>query len=157
MKHQALTATAHKVLILNGPNLDRLGTREPDHYGSESLQVITERLQTIADQSGVGMDHFQTNAEHRLIERIHAAAEDGTSFIVINPAAWTHTSVALRDALAASAIPFIEIHLSNIHQREPFRRHSYFSDLAVGVVCGLGAQGYELALSAAIRYLEQAK
>ncbi|GJM09289.1 MAG: 3-dehydroquinate dehydratase [Lysobacteraceae bacterium] len=157
MKHQALTATAHKVLILNGPNLDRLGTREPDHYGSESLQVIIERLQTIADQSSVGMDHFQTNAEHRLIERIHAAAEDGTSFIVINPAAWTHTSVALRDALAASAIPFIEIHLSNIHQREPFRRHSYFSDLAVGVVCGLGAQGYELALSAAIRYLEQAK
>ena len=157
MNRQALSTTVQKVLILNGPNLDRLGSREPDHYGSESLQAIVDRLQAKADESGVAMDHFQTNAEHRLIDRIHAAADDGVGFIVINPAAWTHTSIALRDALAASAIPFIEIHLSNIHQREPFRRHSYFSDLAVGVVCGLGAQGYELALSAAIRYLEQAK
>lgn len=145
-----------KVLVLNGPNLNRLGSREPETYGRVTLPSIIDQLRSIAQTSGVDLEHQQSNMESELIERIHQAGDDGTRFILINPAAWTHTSVALRDALAAVNIPFIEIHLSNIHRREPFRQHSYFSDQAVGIITGLGAQGYELALLAAIRHLEQA-
>ena len=144
------------VLVLNGPNLNLLGTREPGHYGQVTLAEIETRLRAQAQREGHELAFVQSNAEHVLIERIHAAPRDGVRFILINPAAFTHTSVALRDALLAVAIPFIEVHLSNVHAREPFRRHSYFSDIAVGVICGLGAQGYELALSAALNRLAQA-
>lgn len=142
-----------KILVLHGPNLNLLGTREPDIYGRDTLAAIDQRL--VERGKGVGMEvvSFQSNAEAPLIERIHAAKSDGTAFILINPAAFTHTSVALRDALAAVAIPFVEVHLSNVHAREAFRKHSYFSDLAVGVVAGFGAHSYELALEAAIRRL----
>lgn len=139
-----------RVLVLHGPNLNLLGTREPQHYGADTLAGINARLIERARARGVACDTFQSNAEHLLIERIHAAREDGTGFIVINPAAFTHTSVALRDALAAVDLPFVEVHLSNVHKREPFRHHSYFSDLAVGVICGLGARGYEFALDIAL-------
>ena len=142
-----------KILILHGPNLNLLGTREPEHYGHDTLESINQRLQAMGKKAGVEVLAFQSNAEAPLIERIHAAKSDETAVIVINPAAFTHTSVALRDALAAVGIPFIEVHLSNVHARESFRRHSYFSDLAVGVISGLGAQGYELALEAALRRL----
>ena len=142
-----------KLLLLNGPNLNLLGTREPEKYGSTTLNDLVSLLQTQASQAGHTLDHLQSNAEHLLIERIHAARLDGTAFILINPAAFTHTSVALRDALAAVAIPFIEIHLSNPHTREPFRQHSYFSDKAVGVVCGFGADSYRYALDAALARL----
>ena len=135
-----------RILVLHGPNLNLLGTREPQHYGADTLDAINARLVARAAASGVACDTFQSNAEYRLIERIHDARTDGTGFIVINPAAYTHTSVALRDALAAVAIPFVEVHLSNVHARESFRHHSYFSDLAVGVICGLGHQGYLAAL-----------
>jgi 3-dehydroquinate dehydratase-2 len=145
-----------KIWVLHGPNLNLLGTREPHHYGGTSLAVIDQRLQTTARQSGHELESLQSNAEHVLIEHIHAARGQGVAFIVINPAAFTHTSVALRDALAAADIPFIEVHLSNIYRREPFRHHSYFSDLAVGVITGLGSQGYELALQAALAHLAQA-
>ncbi len=141
------------ILVLHGPNLNLLGTREPDVYGRVTLAEIDRRLVARGQAAGVVVRTFQNNAEAPLIERIHAAKNDETAFIIINPAAFTHTSVALRDALAAVKIPFIEVHLSNVHAREPFRQHSYFSDLAVGVICGLGAQGYELALSYAIRQL----
>ena len=144
------------VLVLNGPNLNLLGTREPGHYGQVTLAEIETRLRTQAQRAGHDLACVQSNAEHVLIERVHAAPRDGVRFILINPAAFTHTSVALRDALLAVAIPFIEVHLSNVHAREPFRRHSYFSDIAVGVICGLGAQGYELALSAALDRLAPA-
>jgi len=142
------------ILVIHGPNLNLLGTREPDHYGKHSLQDINRGLEQAAEAAGHRVVCMQSNAEHELLERIQAAAgrED---FIIINPAAFTHTSVALRDALAAVAIPFIEVHLSNVHAREPFRRHSYFSDLAVGVIAGLGARGYELALQAAIDQLNE--
>jgi len=143
------------ILVLNGPNLNLLGTREPGHYGRDTLQSIGERLQRQAEAAGHHLELVQSNAEHELVERVHCAGRDGVSFIIANPAAFTHTSVALRDALLAVAIPFIEIHLSNVHAREPFRAHSYFSDIAEGVISGLGAQGYELALSAAIHRLEQ--
>ncbi|HKK05935.1 MAG TPA: type II 3-dehydroquinate dehydratase [Gammaproteobacteria bacterium] len=143
-----------KLLVLNGPNLNLLGTREPDHYGRTTLADIEARLKAQAENAGHSLESFQSNAEHALVERIHAAVNEGVDFIVINPAAFTHTSVALRDALAASAIPFIEIHLSNIFAREPFRHHSYFSELAVGVISGLGALGYELALRAALERLD---
>lgn len=140
------------ILVLNGPNLNLLGTREPHIYGSTTLADITTHLEQQAQAAGHRLLHLQSNAESALVERVQAARGEA-QFILINPAAFTHTSVALRDALAAVAIPFIEIHLSNTHAREAFRQHSYFSDLAVGVICGLGALGYELALQAAIAQL----
>jgi 3-dehydroquinate dehydratase-2 len=140
-----------KILVLHGPNLNLLGQRETQHYGHDTLQAIDQRLVERGKRDGLEVTTFQSNAEGALIDRVHAAKSDQTAFIVINPAGLTHTSVALRDALAAAAIPFIEVHLSNVHAREPFRQHSYFSDLARGVICGLGPQGYELALEAAIR------
>lgn len=143
-----------KILLLNGPNLNLLGTREPDVYGSETLQDIEEKLSVLAEKQNHKIDHFQSNAESDLIDKIHQAAQNKTAFILINPAAFTHTSIAIRDALLGTQIPFIEIHLSNIHQRESFRQHSYFSDIANGIIVGLGAQGYELALLAAFKYLE---
>jgi len=141
-----------RILVLNGPNLNLLGTREPGQYGTDTLQTIEQRLQRLA--SGHNIDFFQSNAEYALIDRLHQAAGDGIDFILINPAALTHTSVALRDALLGVAIPFIEVHISNVFARESFRHHSYLSDVAVGVISGLGGQGYELALAAAIRQLE---
>ena len=141
------------VLVLHGPNLNRLGTREPDTYGAATLVDINQRLNEQATEAGHHLFTLQSNAEHELIERIHDAADEGIDFILFNPAAFTHTSVALRDALLATAIPFIEVHLSNVHAREPFRHHSFLSDVAEGVISGLGAQGYELALSAACRKL----
>lgn len=143
------------ILVLHGPNLNLLGEREPAIYGSTTLADINRDLATLATERGHHLLVMQSNAEYELVERIHDARLEGVNFILINPAAFTHTSVALRDALAAVAIPFIEIHLSNTHAREPFRQHSYFSDLARGVICGLGAQGYELGLLAAMRSLEQ--
>ncbi|MDO8863869.1 type II 3-dehydroquinate dehydratase [Haliea sp. E1-2-M8] len=143
------------ILVLHGPNLNLLGEREPAIYGATTLADINRDLATMATERGHHLLAMQSNAEYELVERIHDARREGVNFILINPAAFTHTSVSLRDALAAVAIPFIEIHLSNTHAREPFRQHSYFSDLARGVICGLGAQGYELGLLAAIRSLEQ--
>ena len=140
-----------KILLLHGPNLNLLGTREPAVYGTITLSQIDDRLRNIAKQAGVDLMSFQSNGEGTLIDRIHAAKLEGVGFIVINPGAYTHTSIALRDALAAVAIPFIEVHISNVHAREEFRKHSYLSDLAVGVITGLGADGYEFALEAAIR------
>ncbi|WP_455210432.1 type II 3-dehydroquinate dehydratase [Kaarinaea lacus] len=142
------------ILILHGPNLNLLGSREPHHYGQDSLEDINRRLQALASDKGFSAQCYQSNAEHDLIDRIHQARTQDTAFIVINPAGFTHTSVALRDALAAVQIPFIEIHLSNVHSREAFRHQSYFSDIAVGVISGLGALGYELALQAAIHHIE---
>jgi len=142
------------ILVLNGPNLNMLGRREPLIYGRQTLADIIEELETLADDYAVRLWHFQSNAEHELIDRIHQAMDDGTDFIIINPAAFTHTSVAIRDALAAVNIPFIEVHLSNVHRREAFRHHSYFSDLAIGVIAGLGSDGYRFALEAAIKHLE---
>jgi 3-dehydroquinate dehydratase-2 len=138
-----------KILVLNGPNLNLLGTREPEVYGKLSLADIDARLKQIATNSGHELESFQSNAESALIERIHSAVREGVKFILINPAAFTHTSIALRDALLGVKIPFVEVHLSNVHSRESFRHHSYFSDIAVGTVVGFGAQGYELALQAA--------
>ncbi|HLU60823.1 MAG TPA: type II 3-dehydroquinate dehydratase [Gammaproteobacteria bacterium] len=135
-----------RFLLLNGPNLDLLGEREPEIYGRITLRDIESRLVAQAEALGHQMICFQANAEHALIERVHAARNEDIAWILINPAAFTHTSVALRDALAAVAIPFTEVHLSNVHRREPFRRHSYFSDLAEGVISGLGIEGYEAAL-----------
>ncbi len=135
-----------RILVMHGPNLNLLGTREPEHYGRITLADINLTLARLADSAGVELESFQSNHEGALIERIHAAREQGVRAIIINPAAYTHTSVALRDALAAVAIPFVEVHLSNVHAREPFRHHSYFSDLAIGVICGLGHEGYRLAL-----------
>ncbi|BAU50359.1 3-dehydroquinate dehydratase [Sulfurifustis variabilis] len=143
-----------ELLVLNGPNLNLLGAREPQHYGRTTLAEINDRLARQAQAAGHRATFFQSNAEHELVERVQQAAAAGVAFIIINPAAFTHTSVALRDALAATGIPFIEVHLSNVHAREPFRRHSYFSDLAAGVISGLGAQGYELALAAVIEKLK---
>lgn len=140
-----------KILVLHGPNLNLLGERETQHYGTDTLESIDRRLVERGQRDGATVSTFQSNAEAALIERVHAAKSDETAFIIINPAGYTHTSVALRDALAAAAIPFIEVHLSNVHAREPFRHHSYFSDLARGVICGLGPQGYEMALEAALR------
>nr|WP_086938097.1 type II 3-dehydroquinate dehydratase [Thaumasiovibrio occultus] len=142
----------NRILLLNGPNLNLLGLREPGHYGSDSLPTIVQRLEQQAKEQGFQLSHLQSNAEHELIDAIHQAHGD-IDFIIINPAAFTHTSVAIRDALLGVAIPFIEVHLSNVHAREPFRHHSYLSDKAVGVICGLGAQGYEFALAAAIQRL----
>jgi 3-dehydroquinate dehydratase-2 len=142
-----------KILVIHGPNLNLLGQRETQHYGHDTLEAINERLVAQGRANGFTVETFQSNAEAPLIERVHAAKSDETAYIIINPAAFTHTSVALRDALAAVAIPFIEVHLSNVQAREPFRQHSYFSDLAAGVISGLGAMGYELALQAATRAL----
>lgn len=143
-----------KILVLNGPNLNLLGTREPEVYGTTTLQDINVRLQLLATQEGHQLDCLQSNAEHVLIDRIHQARDEQVDFIIINPAAFTHTSVALRDALLGVDIPFIEVHISNVHAREPFRSHSYLSDVAVGVICGLGTLGYELALQSALSRLQ---
>ncbi|ACO76947.1 3-dehydroquinate dehydratase [Azotobacter vinelandii CA] len=143
------------LLVLHGPNLNLLGTREPGVYGATTLAQIDQDLERRASKAGHRLLHLQSNAEHVLIERIHAARQEGVSYIIFNPAAFTHTSVALRDALLAVSIPFIEVHLSNVHKREPFRHHSYFSDIAVGVICGLGASGYRLALEAVLEQLER--
>lgn len=140
------------ILVLHGPNLNLLGSREPSVYGHVTLDEINNKLQHFARMQGANLLHFQSNSESALIDRIHLARQDGVNFIVINPAAFTHTSVALRDALTAVAIPFIEIHLSNVFAREPFRKESYFSDLAIGVISGLGATGYELAVQYALQY-----
>ncbi|MBN2646314.1 MAG: type II 3-dehydroquinate dehydratase [Thiotrichales bacterium] len=137
------------ILVINGPNLNMLGRREPEIYGRHTLASILETLEALADEYNIRLQSFQSNAEHAIIDRIHEAMDDGTDYIIINPAAFTHTSVAIRDALSTVKIPFIEVHLSNIHQREPFRTHSYFSDIADGVIAGLGIKGYELALHAA--------
>lgn len=141
------------ILVLHGPNLNLLGTREPEVYGRTTLDEINRQLQEAATAAGHHLQFLQSNAEYELIERIHDAQREGINFIVFNPGAFTHTSIALRDALLATQIPFIEVHLSNVHAREPFRRHSYFSDIAAGVICGLGPQGYLLALQAAMNQL----
>jgi len=140
------------VLVLHGPNLNLLGSREPDVYGRVTLDEINANLAAQAQSNGAKLSHFQSNAEAELVERVQQARADGTDFIIINPAAFTHTSVALRDALAAVAIPFVEVHLSNVFAREAFRKESYFSDIAVGIISGLGATGYELALQFALQH-----
>jgi 3-dehydroquinate dehydratase II len=143
------------ILVIQGPNLNLLGTREPEVYGTTTLKDIHQKLEVLAQAQSVDLNTYQSNHEGELIDRIQKAKQDGVNFIIINPGAFTHTSVALRDVLAGVAIPFIEIHLSNIHQREEFRKHSYLSDIATGVICGLGAIGYELALQAAIAHLQK--
>ncbi len=143
------------ILVLHGPNLNMLGSREPEVYGRESLADINSRLHSQADAQGHHLLSLQSNAEYELIDRLHDARSEGVDFVIINPAAFTHTSVALRDAILASEIPFIEVHLSNVHAREAFRQNSYFSDIAVGVICGLGSQGYDLALQAALKHIHQ--
>ena len=135
------------VLVIQGPNLNLLGSREPEVYGKATLDDIHQKLATLAKEADISLETYQSNHEGELIDRVQKAKKDGVNYIIINPGGFTHTSVALRDALAGVAIPFIEVHLSNIHQREEFRKHSYFSDLAMGVICGLGAHGYELALN----------
>jgi 3-dehydroquinate dehydratase-2 len=142
-----------RVLLLNGPNLNLLGTREPAVYGTDTLASIEQRAAAVARESGHELSAFQSNAEHELIERVHRARAEGVAFLIVNPGAFTHTSIALRDAILASGLPFIEVHLSNTYAREAFRRHSYFSDIAVGVICGLGAFGYEAAVRAAAQRL----
>ncbi|MDX1587547.1 MAG: type II 3-dehydroquinate dehydratase [Oleiphilaceae bacterium] len=142
------------ILVLHGPNLNLLGTREPERYGHDSLESINQRLHAQAQSAGAHLMSLQSNAEYELVERIHEARQEEVDVILINPAAFTHTSVALRDALLAVAIPFIEVHLSNVHAREPFRQHSYFSDIASGVISGFGPQSYELALQAALNRLK---
>ena len=144
-----------RILVLHGPNLNLLGSREPGVYGAVTLEQINNRLLEQAQRDGHQLQVLQSNDEYQLIDRIHAARDDGTGFIIINPAAFTHTSVAIRDALLAVSIPFIEVHLSNVYKREPFRHRSYFSDIAEGVICGLGAEGYALALRAAVQRIEQ--
>jgi len=139
------------VLVLNGPNLNLLGIREPQHYGTKTLSHIQSTLEQQALKEGIQLAWLQSNAEHELVERVQRALDENVAFIIINPAAFTHTSVALRDALSAVKIPFIEVHLSNVHAREPFRHHSFLADIAVGQICGLGPLGYELALTAAIQ------
>lgn len=143
-----------KILVINGPNLNMLGKREPQTYGSDSLAQITHGLEEYAQSIDLALTHLQSNAEHEIIDAIHDAFEK-IDFIVINPGAFTHTSIAIRDALLSVSIPFIEVHLSNVHGREAFRQHSYLSDIAVGVICGLGAQGYEFAIAAAKKYLSK--
>lgn len=142
------------ILVIQGPNLNLLGTREPEIYGKTTLEDIHTKLESLAKAQSVELNAYQSNHEGELIDRIQKAKVDGIDFIIINPGAFTHTSVALRDVLAGVAIPFIEVHLSNIHQREEFRKHSYLSDIATGVICGLGAIGYELALQAALARLQ---
>lgn len=140
------------ILVLNGPNLNLLGTREPQVYGSTTLDDITTELMELGAKAGVNVTCFQSNHEGALVDRIHAARQDGTEFVIINPGAYTHTSVAIRDAFAGVGLPFIELHISNVHKREPFRHHSYLSDIAVGVICGLGVHGYRVALDYALKH-----
>ncbi len=144
-----------KIVLLNGPNLNLLGSREPEVYGYETLADITAKLQALAVQHDVEFSSLQSNAEHELVDAIHAAKADGVDFILINPGAFTHTSIALRDAFSGTQIPFVEIHLSNVHAREEFRHHSYLSALASGVIMGLGAIGYELAFTAAVSKIKE--
>jgi len=144
-----------QLLVIHGPNLNLLGTREPEHYGATRLKDIDAGLKKQAEQANHSLECFQSNAEHEIVDRIHQAQKDNVAYIIINPAAFTHTSVAVRDAIAGVAIPFIEVHLSNVHAREEFRQHSYFSDLAVGVISGLGAKGYQLALESIIDTLSK--
>lgn len=144
-------AAVQQILVLHGPNLNLLGTREPSIYGAQNLDSINARLAERANAAGAAIAFYQSNIEGELVTRIQAAGRDGTRFIIINPAAYTHTSVAMRDALAAVKLPFIEVHLSNVFAREAFRHHSYFTDIAVGLICGLGAKGYELALDYALQ------
>jgi len=146
-----------KITILNGPNLNLLGLREPGHYGNKTLADIQKSAESLASKAGHTLSFYQNNAEHEIVELIHQAFAEQVDFIIINPAAFTHTSVAIRDALLATKIPFIEVHLSNVHARESFRKHSYFSDIAEGVICGLGATGYELALQATHQILLERK
>ena len=143
-----------KILVLHGPNLNLLGTREPQHYGLSTLEEINQRVSDMASEAGHILTAKQSNAEHMLVEFVQSAAAEGVDYIVINPAAYTHTSVALRDALIASDIPFVEVHLSNVYKREDFRHRSYFSDIAQGVISGFGAQGYEFGIRAALTYLQ---
>ncbi len=145
------------ILLLNGPNLNLLGMREPDIYGQQSLDDITENLIAEAGSMGLSLDSYQSNAEHELVDKIHEGRDKGVEFILINPGALTHTSVSLRDALLGVGVPFIEVHLSNVHAREEFRQHSYLSDIAVGVITGFGPQGYSFALSAASEYLKEVR
>jgi 3-dehydroquinate dehydratase-2 len=145
-----------RILLINGPNLNLLGRREPGWYGDVTLAAIEERLTALAAKRGAELDSFQSNAEHELVDRVQALAVTPVDYAIVNPGAFTHTSIALRDALLAVSVPFIEVHLSNVHAREPFRRHSYFSDIAAGSIVGLGAQGYELALQAALDRLDPA-
>lgn len=140
-----------RILVLHGPNLNLLGTREPTIYGAVNLDQINDRLRMQAQNAGAELLTFQSNSEGALVDRIQEAGRDGTGFVIINPGAYTHTSVAMRDAFAAVKMPFIEVHLSNVFAREPFRHHSYFTDIAVGMICGLGVQGYELALEYALQ------
>lgn len=144
------------ILVLHGPNLNLLGHREPDVYGHVTLDAINQKLQQLAQSRSAKLLHFQSNAEAALVDRVQLARQDGTDFIIINPAAYTHTSVALRDALAAVAIPFIEVHISNVFAREAFRKESFFSDIAIGVISGLGASGYEFAVQFALNHKNQA-
>jgi 3-dehydroquinate dehydratase-2 len=144
-----------KILLINGPNLNLLGRREPGLYGEVTLAAIEERLKAQAALRNALLESFQSNAEHELVERVQALVADPVNFAIVNPGAFTHTSIALRDALLAVSVPFIEVHLSNMHAREPFRRQSYFSDIAVGSIVGLGAQGYEFALAAALDRLDR--
>jgi 3-dehydroquinate dehydratase-2 len=144
-----------RILLINGPNLNLLGSREPDHYGRDTLAAIEARLKAQAAAQGAALESFQSNAEHELVERVQALRLQPVDFVILNPGAFTHTSIALRDALLAVAVPFIEVHLSNVQAREAFRKHSYFSDIAVGSITGLGAQGYELALAAALERLDR--
>jgi 3-dehydroquinate dehydratase-2 len=146
-----------RILLINGPNLNLLGSREPDHYGRDTLATIEERLQTQAASRDAVLESFQSNAEHELVDRVQALRLQPVDFVILNPGAFTHTSIALRDALLAVAVPFIEVHLSNVNAREPFRKHSYFSDIAAGSIAGLGAQGYELALAAALGRLDRSQ
>ncbi|WP_430432697.1 type II 3-dehydroquinate dehydratase [Methyloversatilis sp.] len=154
---QDATPNTRRILVLHGPNLNLLGTREPEIYGHLTLADIDAKLKVNALAAGVSLECFQSNHEGDLVGRIQAARSESVDFILINPAAYTHTSVAIRDALAAVAIPFVEVHLSNVHAREAFRHHSYLSDIAIGVVCGLGAYGYEAALEFALRRLDTRK
>ena len=143
-----------KLLLLHGPNLNLLGEREPEHYGAETLATINARLRAAAQSAGHDLAVCQSNAEHELVEAVQQAGREGVAFLVINPAAFTHTSVALRDAVIAAGVPFIEVHLSNVHAREPFRHRSFFSDVAEGVISGLGVRGYDYALAEAMRRME---
>ena len=156
VRRQAVGWHVAKILVLHGPNLNLLGSREPHIYGHLTLVDINSQLSAQAQEAGHELVWFQSNAEHELVGRIQQARDDGTALILFNPAAFTHTSIALRDALAAVAIPFIEVHLSNVHAREPFRRHSYLSDIAIGVICGFGGDSYRLALEAGIHRLQAA-
>ena len=155
-KAKSPTDGSGSILVLHGPNLNLLGSREPEIYGRTTLATIHSAMSARARAAGIQLESFQSNHEGELIDRVQSARDQGVRFIFINPAGYTHTSVALRDALAAVAIPFIEVHLSNVYAREPFRKHSYFSDIAVGLISGLGAQGYELALEAALARLRVA-